>query len=104
MPWRSLAGHGQNGVIPNPVDWFTKPPSPGCFAATLSRKGRGYLPAQRARLAPSPHPHPLADAVTWSGKLAKASLLGEGWGEGAFAEALSRIWHQACAGCCSGLK
>ena len=28
------------------------------------------------------HPHPLADAVTPSGKLAKASLLGEGWGEG----------------------
>ena len=86
-------------------------PSPGRFAATLSlqarlgelasycgqiRKriwqGRGYLPAQRARPAPSPHPHPLADADIWSCKLAKASLPGEGWGEGAFAEALSRIW------------
>ena len=28
------------------------------------------------------HPHPLADAGYSSGKLAKASLLGEGWGEG----------------------
>jgi hypothetical protein len=40
---------------------------------------------QRARPAPSPHPHPLADAVTLSCELAKASLPGEGWGEGAFA-------------------
>jgi len=35
-----------------------------------------------ARPAPSPHPHPLADAVTLSCKHAKASLPGEGWGEG----------------------
>jgi hypothetical protein len=34
--------------------------------------------------APSPPPYPLADMATLSGKLAKASLLGEGWGEGVF--------------------
>ena len=50
-------------------------------------------PHQPARPAPSPHPHPQADAGTLSCKLAKASLRGEGWGEGAFAEALSRIWY-----------
>ena len=31
---------------------------------------------------PSPHPHSLANADIQSGKLAKASLPGEGWGEG----------------------
>ena len=31
-------------------------------------------------------PHPLADAATLKGKLAKASLMGEGWGEGGFAK------------------
>ena len=31
---------------------------------------------------PLSQPHPLADADTKSGKLAKAGLLGEGWGEG----------------------
>jgi hypothetical protein len=30
------------------------------------------------------HLHPLADADTLSGKLAKASLRGEGWGDGVF--------------------
>ena len=65
-------------------------PSPGRFAATLSRKGRGEspvtpgTPVQQARPAPSPHPHPLADAGTLSCKLAKASLPGEGRGEGDF--------------------
>jgi len=32
------------------------------------------------------HPHPLADAATLRCKLAKASLRGEGWGEGRFAQ------------------
>ena len=36
-------------------------------------RGRSLLPLP---------PHPLADAGTQSCKLAKASLLGEGWGEG----------------------
>jgi hypothetical protein len=30
-------------------------------------------------------PHPIAEAVIRSGMLAKASLRGEGWGEGVFA-------------------
>ena len=36
--------------------------------------------------------HPLADAATLRCKLAKASLRGEGWGEGRFPRSL---WRQA---------
>ena len=49
----------------------------------LSRKGRGERSLNGHARTPSPHPHPLADAGTQSCKLAEASLLGEGWGEGA---------------------
>src|SRR5208282_459656 len=37
---------------------------------------------RRPQQTPSPHPHSPANADTLSCKLAKASLLGEGWGEG----------------------
>jgi len=40
----------------------------------------------RYNIVPSPQPHPLADAVTLSCKLAKASLPGEGQDEGALGQ------------------
>ena len=43
--------------------------------------GRGTL----SQGTPGRHPHPQADADTGSCRLAKASLRGEGWGEGGFA-------------------
>ena len=48
---------------------------------SLSPRGEG-TPSQRPRADSLSQPHPLADAATLRCKLAKASLLGEGWGEG----------------------
>ena len=48
---------------------------------SLSPRGEG-TPSPRQRPDSLSQPHPLADADTKSGKLAKASLRGEGWGEG----------------------
>ena len=44
-------------------------------------EGTPELSAAEIQASPLP-PHPLADAVTLRGKLAEASLLGEGQGEG----------------------
>src|SRR5208337_1821332 len=49
---------------------------PPCTLSLSPRGERTRL--QRSRPTPSPHPHSLANG----GKLAKASLRGEGWGEG----------------------
>ncbi len=99
--------------MPNPADWFTnptphpaalRPPSP-CKLALASLplivaksasgfgRGEGICPLNGHGLPPSPHPHPLADGgyVEWQAR--QGELAGEGWGEGAFAEALSRIWY-----------
>ncbi len=46
----------------------------------------------------SPRPHSLANADTLSGKLAKASLLGEGWGTGGLTEAINRISYESQSG------
>jgi hypothetical protein len=42
-----------------------------------------YL-GSRSAVCPLSPPYPLADMATFDGKLAKASLLGEGLGEGGF--------------------
>ncbi len=63
------------------IGLLQKTPSPCPSPA----RGEG-TPLQRARPAPSPLPNPLADLATSGGKLAKASLLGEGQGEGGLAK------------------
>ena len=81
----------QHGVEVRPIDvngsaWnhtletLDEPPHP----CPLSREGTGERLLDGHARTPSPHPHPLADGDAKRGKLAKASLLGEGWGEGAF--------------------
>jgi hypothetical protein len=81
----------------NPLECFTKSPLIlsfsgqarlgvlASFAAAPAKRVRTGRRDAAATVADSlSHPHPLADAGYPSGKLAKASLLGEGWGEGVF--------------------
>ncbi len=52
---------------------------------------------QRAAAYSLSHPHPLAGAEAWRCKLAKASLPGEGWGEGVFFMIILRLALQSLA-------
>jgi hypothetical protein len=72
------------------------PPSPGRFAATLSRREERVRQSQRARPAPLSPPYPLADMASLSGRLAKASLRGRGvGGEGGFNQLRRSLFRDA---------
>src|SRR5271157_3195619 len=79
------AGASHNGHTPHPVPLgkLALASLQLMASAFASECGWGRGDAFSAGTAGLPlQPHSLANAVTPSGKLAKASLLGEGWGEG----------------------